>query len=73
LVEIDNHLDSFDNNWRRRDPEDVTDTEDLEQLDGDDNSNNESDLGSDHMFSKYHKLDESSFRQRVENVVTRYI
>ena len=72
MVEIDNHLDSFDNNWRRRDPEDVTDTEDLEQLD-DDNSNNESDLGSDHMFSKYHKLDESGFRQRVENVVTRYI
>lgn len=48
LVEIDNHLDSFDNNRRRRDPEDVTDSEDLEQLD--DDSNNDSDLGSDHTF-----------------------
>ena len=48
MVEIDNHLDSFDNNRRRRDPEDVTDSEDLEQLD--DDSNNDSDLGSDHTF-----------------------
>ena len=70
MVEIDNHLDSFDNNMTHRDPENAT-LEDLEQVDED--SNNESDLRSDHMFSKYHKLDESSFRQRAESVVTRYI